>query len=50
MIDDVEVGNKIFANNGMLVLRVIKRAKKASTPKFCLVANSRLTKESMFLE
>lgn len=25
MIDDVEVGNKIFANNGMLVLRVIKK-------------------------
>ena len=25
LIDDVEVGNKIFANNGMLVLRVIKK-------------------------
>ena len=25
MIDDVEVGNKIFGNNGMLVLRVIKK-------------------------
>ena len=29
MIDDVEVGNKIFANNGMLVLRVIKKNKES---------------------